>query len=312
MTGPVFVLTAHRSGGTALARGLNRHPDLVVWGEHAGFINKLAELDAVVAHYPPLTQPLDRRGLPDYVRTGKFDPDGFDPWRSPFERGDWRNWCRQFIETTFRRGLHRDQRWGFKEVRYHRLATAQFLAELFPAGRFVILRRDLADLVLSNMLTPWAIGRLRTLGVTTDPAKLHQAVADCAYALAVVDLGFQEIKWAFPRRTRVVPAESLADPVPTFAGLFDFLGLSHWPALLEEVGEASLRRYGSTDYAHVEGLLSRDAVAALIPEAIAAAKADLAARGPDHARLRRFGEQGRFSFLAGDHEMFGTPYSTLF
>jgi hypothetical protein len=312
VTGPVFVLTAHRSGGTALARGLNRHPDLLIWGEHAGFINKLAELDALVAHYPPLTQPLERRGLAEYVRSGKFDPDGFDPWRSPFERADFRNWCRHFIEATFRRGLRREQRWGFKEVRYHRLVTAQFLVELFPTGRFVILRRELGDLVLSNMLTPWSIERLKQLGVTTDAEQLRAAVFDCAYALAVVDLGFEEIKWAFPRRTRIVPAERLADPVGTFAELFDFLGLSHWPALLEEVREASQRRYGTTDYARTEGVLSAAAVQQLIPEAIATAKAELSAHGQDHGRLRRFGDSGRFSFLAGDHEVFATPYSTLF
>ncbi len=312
MTAPVFVFTAHRSGGTALARGLNRHPDLVIWGEHAGFINKFAELDALVGHYPVLTQPLEQRGLDDYVRLGKFDPDGFNPWRNPFEQADYRAWCRNFIETTFRRGLHPGQGWGFKEVRYHTLVTARFLAELFPDARFVILRRDLASLVLSNMLSPWSVERLRRLGVTASEAELRAAVHDCAYALAVVDRGLAEIAAAFADRTLVVGTPALAQPAHTFAALFDFLGLSHWPALLDEIREAIGQKYGVTDFDRSEGVLSKPAVLRLIPAALAAAQADLMMRAPDLARLRRLGVTGRYSFLAGDHELSRTSLSTLF
>jgi hypothetical protein len=42
---PVFLLTLHQAGGTVLARVLNCHPDLVIWGEHVGLINRLAEID---------------------------------------------------------------------------------------------------------------------------------------------------------------------------------------------------------------------------------------------------------------------------
>jgi len=43
--GPVFVLSPARGGGTVLARILNCHPQLVIWGEHVGLINRLAEID---------------------------------------------------------------------------------------------------------------------------------------------------------------------------------------------------------------------------------------------------------------------------
>ena len=46
--GPVFVLTLHRAGGTVLVRVLNCHPELVIWGEHVGLINRLAEIDDMV------------------------------------------------------------------------------------------------------------------------------------------------------------------------------------------------------------------------------------------------------------------------
>lgn len=312
MTGPVFVLTAHRSGGTALARGLNRHPDLMIWGEHAGLINKLAELDEVIGHYPPLTRPLGERDLAEHVRLGKFDPGGFDPWRNPFEQADWRDWCRRFIEATFCRGLHPGQRWGFKEVRYHTPVTARFLATLFPEARFVLLQRELGPLVVSNMLTPWSMGKLRRLGATDSEAGVRAAVHDCAYALAVVNHGLDGIAKALPRQCCVVRSRALTDPVRTFGALFAFLGLPQWPALLDEVKEASDRQLGVTDLGQSEGHLSRETVLRLLPEALAAAAADLAAGPPDLARLKRLGPTGRYSFLVGDHELVGTPYSTMF
>jgi hypothetical protein len=312
MSSPVFVLTAHRSGGTALARGLNRHPDLMIWGEHAGFINKLAEMDAVVGHYPPLTQILANRDLAGHVSRDKFEPDGFAPWFNPFEQADWREQCRHYLDTTFRRGLHPGQRWGFKEVRYHTLTLARFLLALFPDARFVILRRELAPLVLSNMLAPWSMEMLRRLGATASEAELRAAVHDCAYALLVVNRGLAEIATALPAHCCVVLSRALTTPAPTFAALFTFLGLTHWPALLEEVAEASSRRLGVTDMDAREGLLSRASVTALLPEAIAAAEAALAAGGPDLARLKRLGPVGRYSFLVGDHEVMGTNLSTMF
>jgi hypothetical protein len=310
--GPVFVLTAHRSGGTALARALNRHPDLMIWGEHAGFINKLAELDAVVDHYPPLTQILQNRDLDGHVARDKFNPDGFAPWFNPFEQADWRAQCRLYLETMFRRGLHPGQRWGFKEVRYHTLPLAHFLLTLFPDARFVILRRELAPLVLSNMLAPWSMEMLRRLGATASEAELRAAVHDCAYALAVVNRGLAEIANTFPRHCCVVLSPALTTPAPTFAALFDFLGLPHWPALLEEVTEACERRLGVTDMDRQQDLLCRASVTALLPDALAAAEAALAAGGPDLARLKRLGPIGRYSFLVGDHEVLGTNLSTMF
>jgi hypothetical protein len=308
----VFVLTAHRSGGTALARGLNRHPDLMIWGEHAGFINKLAETDAMIGHYPPVVRKLDERRLAEHVRVGKFDPGGFDPWANPFEQADFRDWCRRLIETTFRRGLHPGQRWGFKEVRYHAPTTAGFLATLFPDARFVLLLRDLPALVLSNMLSPWSMGLLRNAGASATEAGVREAVFDCAYALAVVNRGLGDIARALPQRSCVVMSRALAEPVATFRSLFTFLGLPHWPALLDEVKAAGARQLGTTDFGVRVGFLSREAVQRLLPEAIAAAEADLAAHGPDLARLKRLGATGRYSFLVGDHNVADTPWSTMF
>lgn len=310
--GPVFVLTIHRSGGTALARALNRHPDLMIWGEHGGFINKFAELDALVSRYPRLVQPLAERGLAEDVRLGKFQPEGFDPWTNPFEQADWRDWCRRFLEATFRRDLHPGQRWGFKEVRYHSVATARFLTTMFPDGRFVLLRRDLSQLIVSNMLAPWSIGRLDQTGATASEAEAVAAVFDCAYALAVVDRGLSEIAAAMPGLCRMVTHEQLRAPAALYPSLFAFLDLPQWPAMMDEVCEAAARPLGVTNPDWQRGHISRPLVLRILPEALAAALADLTARGPDLGRLKRLAATGRYSFLVGDHELVGTNLSSMF
>ena len=58
---PVFVLAQHRSGGTLLARLLNCHPGLVIWGEHAGFINRLAEAHELLVRHHDLLPDRNRR-----------------------------------------------------------------------------------------------------------------------------------------------------------------------------------------------------------------------------------------------------------
>ncbi len=308
--GPVFVLTIHRSGGTALARALNRHPDLMIWGEHAGIVNKFAELDELIGRYPRLVQPLAERELGEDVRRGKFQPEGFDPWTNPFEQADWRDWCRRLLETTFRRDLHPGQRWGFKEVRYHSVATARFLTTLFPDGRFVLLRRDLAQLLVSNMLAPWSIGRLDQTGAAASEAEA--AVFDCAYALAVVDRGLTEIAAAMPGLCRMVTHEQLRTPEALYPSLFAFLDLPQWPAMMDEVCEAAALPLGVTNPDWQRGHISRALVLRALPQALAAARADLAARGPDLARLKRLSATGRYSFLVGDHELVGTTLSSMF
>lgn len=311
--GPVFVFSAHRSGGSLLARVLNCHPDLVIWGEHAGFINRLAEIDAIAALYPRLTEPLAARGLDAFVAYEKSDPRLFDPWVTPFAQDGFRDWCRSYLEATFRRGLRSGQRWGFKEVRYHTVATAGFLATLFPDARFVILRRALYPLALSNLFAPWSVDRLRWTGALASETGVRMAVQDCAYVLTVIDQGFREIAAALPDRCRVVEYEAIT-PAATalFAELFMFLGLRGSPALLQAVMAVLGARPGGSDPAAGEGNLNLQAVQRHLPDALATARADLAARGPDLARLKRLPPQGRYGFLAGDHNLYETSYSAMF
>jgi len=61
----------------------------------------------------------------------------------PFDDDAFSRSCREMIEAIFTRGLRPGQRWGFKEIRYHRVLTVRFLEKLLPDARFITLRRDI-------------------------------------------------------------------------------------------------------------------------------------------------------------------------
>ncbi len=311
--GPVFVLSAHRSGGTLLARMLNCHPQLVIWGEHGGFINRLAEIDANFARHPELTRPMASRGLDVFVAGAKSAPAHFNPWVTPFSQDGFRMWCRVYLESTLKKGLQPGQRWGFKEIRYHTVATARFLLALFPDARFVILRRALYPLAVSNLFARWSVDRLQGSGVLASEAGAREVIADCAYALTAIDHGFRAIVAALPERCHVVAHEAIQPNAQRlFADLFTFLGLPGSIELLHALNAVTASRVGGTDPATQAGNLTMALVQAALPGALEAAKADIETAGPDIVRLRRMAARGRYSFIVGDHHQYGTPDSTMF
>jgi Sulfotransferase family len=149
---PVFLFASHRTAGAELMRLLNCHPDLVIWGEHAGFINHLAEAAASIAHH---ANDLPERSSAELERFVTFDGAAlaeFSPWMNAFESGEFNAECRQLIRRLFARGLRPRQRWGFQESRYHSKLVARFLITLFPGARFVTLRQDPVETCVANIL----------------------------------------------------------------------------------------------------------------------------------------------------------------
>ena len=311
--GPVFALTLHRSGGTVLARMLNCHPGLVIWGEHAGFINQLAALDDSIGRFDAIASPPPAPRLRKFAQSKTRDEGKFEPWIHPFDRAEFRRWCGDFIEQTFARHLAPGQRWGFKEIRYHSMALARFLVTLFPNCRLVILRRDLTELCVSNLLALWTMKALKQAGVADNETLADQAIADCAYALTTVDAGLAEIAETFPDRTISLSYRRLSQsPFEEIERVFEFLGLETDSEVRKALDAAWNVKSGATDKSKGAGALTRETIERLAPRYLAAARAEIAAGGQDLARLRRLCGRGRFSFVAGDHALRDTPYSSMF
>lgn len=319
---PVFVLAQHRSGGTLLARLLNCHPGLVIWGEHAGFINRLAEAHDLLVRHHELLPDRSRRQVRREAARGELAETAFRPWRAPFAARDFAAACRMMVRDLFSRGVLPQQRWGFKEIRYHSPLLATFLRQLFPAARFIILDRDPVELCVSDMLVTWGRERLLEDDVHRDQARFLRAVEDCLYAIAAVRRNLALAASELVGQSTLLRYEVLsASPVIALDRVFRFIGLPVDAGVEEAVRAAAGCISGPTDKgeavpAGIRGLLTPDSVRRAAASILPRVSAQIERDGVDLPRLRRElgrnSESGRYSWLLGDHGVAQTALSTMF
>ena len=125
------------------------HPDITVWGEHAGFLAGLVDSRNAVCD-ERLASKLDQGFTFREMVVGELsDREVFQPWVSPFRAVDIEDEIRALIVSLFTRGVPETVRWGFKEVRYDE-NQLRVLMELFPQAHLVILARDIAGYTSSR------------------------------------------------------------------------------------------------------------------------------------------------------------------
>ena len=211
MNPPIFVLGLMRSGTTMMLRALNCHPDITIWGEHAGALQPLLR----EAHGVSLDEHSRAQIAAGYKRrdiiVGELaDPRGFDAWVSPFTPEELESsvdeFLRTYIESLFSRGLPEHVRWGFKETRYPR-SSAERLAQLFPEAHFVVVTRDFVPWASSVVRAPWRDD--------LDPAALDDAAA--------VERAMASLTKLWVQRTRAMTRFAADDPAQRFVvALEDF------------------------------------------------------------------------------------------
>jgi hypothetical protein len=141
------LLTTGRTGSTLLQRLLNLHDRVVMFGEHNAIIGPLGQLWDQIFHSWARDNLLrSSRLVPELLASRPVSaPDGASiEWANAFTEGTARLAFRHSLEELlFPPGLRPPgmRYWGFKEIRYGPVA-AEFLAGLFPEGRFLVLLRD--------------------------------------------------------------------------------------------------------------------------------------------------------------------------
>jgi Sulfotransferase family len=272
---PVFVFTQHRSGGTLLARLLNCHDKLVVWGEHGGFLDGLADARTQLECWSEQLPERSTRELRQYVRAERLADVKFRPWMSPFSPADYTEQCRRLLLSLFTRGLQRGQRWGFKEIRYHRPELIQFLRELFPRGQFLLLERDMADLCVSSLLAPWALKRLTDAGVGQDKSALQQKVRDHLHYLVLMRHNWKYALAAAKAPSLSVQYENIvANMESEMERIFQFLDLPVNQLVRERMRVSIATIAGGTpketiaaqDRGYLTAAIIRETVQQLLPE----------------------------------------------
>jgi hypothetical protein len=314
--GPVFVLTLHRGGGTVLVRVLNCHPELVIWGEHVGLINRLAEIDDMVTRVGRLMAPKTDEAIAEYVAFPDVRLTEFEPWANPFDYEAFSRSCREMIEAIFTRSLRPGQRWGFKEIRYHRILTVQYLEKLFPEARFIVLRRDIREVVVSAILASWSLRWFWDYREAMSAEMAEAIVRDVTYAILAIESGLDAVQAKLGLRCLQLDYSQLLDPTLGFVvPLFGFLGLTLSDQVITRIRKVLTVRAGGTDQEICfGGILSRDFIRARVTAMAPELRAEIARHGIDRARLVAREGIGQYSYLAGDHTLRdrGCEFSSLF
>ncbi len=153
---PIFLIACGRSGSTWLQKIINTHPNIVLWGEHAGFINSLADSYYVVANRPQILE-YDAYNKERELLLNKLYNDDFNPaWTNVFTKESFLEAYRQMFLQLFVSNIEENIRWGFKEIRYCNVETLHFLRVLFPKAQFIFLKRDIFDVCKSQLLSFYA------------------------------------------------------------------------------------------------------------------------------------------------------------
>jgi hypothetical protein len=298
---PVFVFAAQRSGSTFLARLLNCHPDLVIWGEHAGYINKLADADLIMQSCRDVLTRRPAAELDDFVRFEGSCQTAFMPWINPFTDSDFADHCRELIRSMMVRGVRTGQRWGFKEIRYHRPTVAAFLEKLFPHGQFIVLLRDPIELCISNILVDWSLEHLR-VGVG-DRREFLRVVDDCLYAIVAIQESLMQCARDLPGKSIITRYEALASsPLSEMTRVLGFLALPLTAPVLDKMRFVAGAVSGATDKAAAEhnALLNEHQIRIAAQEMLGRVTENIRAEGIDTARLMGLGDKGKYSFLTGE------------
>lgn len=153
---PTILLGVGRSGTTLVQRILNSYNKTLIWGEHAGFLNKTAESYELL---------LKNKSMDDYSFSQNNtsdsginidfykDPNRWQAWNNWFSKKDIRSIYQESFTSIFNPLDLNDLQWGFKEIRYGNLKTLSYIADLFPQAKFIFVVRHPLNTIESQLNT---------------------------------------------------------------------------------------------------------------------------------------------------------------
>lgn len=225
MKAPIFLFGSGRCGSTLVQRAINAHPDVVMYGEHEGFLGPIAN------SYHKLTQTgdverfiySDEAVSPDILMGPIKDSNVDICWVNNFTREDVHREHRQLVLNLLTQGLDLDKvHWGFKEIRYRQgQHTLWFLRELFPDSKFIFLYRDPLDTLVSGLLA-WE----NPVALLADPERLATMISNRIDGWTSKYAYLMKHQQGEDAATCVVRYEDLvADPAAWMAQIFELLDL---------------------------------------------------------------------------------------
>ncbi len=147
---PIFIFGSPRSGTTLLQRLLNSYKDVLIWGEHAGFLYDLSS-----GFYKVWKQRKIWMEKVSWERklTYEYKNRSLQAWMNSFDKEAWMQEHRHFLEGLFcPKGLIGRNFWGIKEVNYMTGPgdnVIRFLHQLFPTAIFIFVARNAFNVLAS-------------------------------------------------------------------------------------------------------------------------------------------------------------------
>jgi hypothetical protein len=224
MTEFLCLASVGRSGSTFLQRLLNTHPDVILFGEHEGFLHGIQLAYERLA--APRTVALFETGRRQLGAILGAEPVTDSPggwsieWTNALRSAEVAPAFARFVKDLVyppdvRSPSHRY--WGFKEIRYG-VKELRFLETILPEARFLLLVRDPLVVYRSQCRLEWGL----ELGAEKAAADFHRAFS----ALADAWDALHEPNGA-SRRARLVCYERLvADPLAHLDLIARWLGVA--------------------------------------------------------------------------------------
>jgi hypothetical protein len=151
-----------------------------MWGEHFGFLNGFATVYEKMMG-PDFKQfpatPEENRG-PSLLLPTLSDPAAPLEWVNPWSLEEFKDQLRDFIEGYFARRLNSEMRWGFKEILYNTRPALRLLYDLYPAARFIFIRRDPVEVTRSKVFAFVKESRWSDLALTVREAKIRHILEE--------------------------------------------------------------------------------------------------------------------------------------
>lgn len=152
---PLLLLGVSRSGTTLFQRILNSYHDVIIWGEHIGYLADLAESYFKVADSPSMKEFSFPQAKGKFVDLEEYkNPKQWQAWNNWFDQEDIKLLYREFLLETFA-GNWKEQLsyWGFKEIRYGEDGdrVMDFFLDIFPDTKTVIIFRNPLNVIESQL-----------------------------------------------------------------------------------------------------------------------------------------------------------------
>jgi hypothetical protein len=154
----LFLLGSGRSGTTLIQRIFNSFDDVILWGEHSGFLEELSAVYFQIKNCPSMHEysysqlaPEDCENHWEYYK----NPKRWQAWNNWFGPDDLKKQFRELVEGIFNpEHMGKTRVWGFKEIRYgENPKVIEFLSELYPDAQFLIVARDGLNVIESQLVT---------------------------------------------------------------------------------------------------------------------------------------------------------------